>query len=132
MKEAQDSIAAAVDAYYPNRPKKPIQSSLTNAQIVGDYFDPGYGYLHIVEAEINGKTQLVADRSFMLSPYEMRFAHVTGNYWLVDLFLIDINSVVGCWAGEFRQGVDGEVAGVEIQLATPGEGAEAPVWFARV
>lgn len=131
MGDLQDSFKDAKALFYPDEPETPIPSSLTNEEITGHYYDPGYGHLHIAEATIAGETRLVANRSEAVFPYEMRFEHVSGNFWLVDVFVTDNNSTGGVWAGEFKVGVSGKAEGLEIQLTIPGEIGEAPVWFKR-
>ncbi|OAA54626.1 Beta-lactamase/transpeptidase-like protein [Cordyceps fumosorosea ARSEF 2679] len=131
-KETEKALAAAESVYYPDRPEKPIPSSLTNKQIVGHYYDPGYGTLRIIEADVGGKTWLVANRTEPITQYELRFRHVSGNFWLVDAYVTDSNSIAGTFAGEFKVGVDGKAAGLEMQLTPKGQLGEPNVLFKRV
>ncbi|TQV93740.1 penicillin-binding protein [Cordyceps javanica] len=131
--EAQKkTLALAELAYYPNRPEKSIPSSLTNDQIAGQYYDPGYGTLHIKEVDIGNKTWLVANRTETVFAYELRFRHVSGNYWLADAFITEANNIAGTYAGEFKIGVDGKATGLELQLSPSGLLGEPNVSFKRV
>lgn len=114
---------------YPNRPESPLPSALNNSQIVGKYFDPGYGSLDIIERELDGELVLVAN---WVDTLEVRFRHVTGNYWLAQIFRLKTIFALA-WAAEFKVGVDGEAAGLELRLSTPeDEIDEGSVWFNRV
>lgn len=82
-----------------------------------------------VEREFDGETVLAADRLHLL---EVKISHVTGNYWLVHFFRLKKFLVVA-YAGEFEIGVDGQAAGLRLQLSTPGDEInEGSVWFERV
>ncbi|KAJ4155934.1 hypothetical protein LMH87_001155 [Akanthomyces muscarius] len=131
--EAQKKGLAEVESvFYPNLPDKRLPSSLTNEQIVGHYYDPGYGTLRIVEADIDGKTQLVANRTEPIFAHELRFKHVSGNYWLADAYVTDTHSIVGSYAAEFEVGVDGEASGLAVQMTPKGQIGEPNVSFKRV
>ncbi len=131
--EAQKKGLEEVESvFYPNLPDKRLPSSLTNEQIVGHYYDPGYGTLRIVEADIDGKTQLVANRTEPIFAHELRFKHVSGNYWLVDAYVTDTRSIAGSYAAEFEIGVDGEASGLAVQMTPKGQMGEPNVSFKRV
>ena len=133
MWEIAKGVQNAPDEIYPDRPEPPQPSPLDNSQIVGKYFDPGYGHLDILEAQIDGDTMLVANRSNMLAPYELRLSHTTANYWLCYIYVNDQHDVEGAWGMEFKVGVDGMSTGVELQLSPPGEmNGEGSVLFKRV
>lgn len=67
-----------------------------------------------------------------LNLLEVRFSHVTGNYWLAQFFRLKRFFVIA-WAAEFKVGVDGKVAGLELQLSKPeDEINEGTVWFEKV
>ncbi len=132
-KEAEKkALEQAESVFYPNRPEKKIPSPLTDKQIVGHYHDPGYGTLRIVEADIDGKTQLVANRTEPIFSYELRFKHVSGNFWLVDAYIADTRGTAGSYAVEFKAGVDGKASGLELQLTPEGQIGEPNVSFKRV
>lgn len=136
MKRQNHELENAEDILYPNRPKVPIPSPLDHGQIAGKYFDLGYGTLHIVEVASAGqssRTSLVAKRPDMQIPYDLRFEHTSGNFWIVNILLEGMNSTIGYWAGEFKVGVDGEATSLEIKLSIPGaEIDEGTVLFKRV
>ncbi|EGX96051.1 penicillin-binding protein, putative [Cordyceps militaris CM01] len=130
--DEQKTYLEKVDSiFYPNRPEKAIPSSLTNEQIVGHYYDPGYGTLRIVQGDVGGKT-LVANRTEPIFLYYLRFRHVSGNYWLVDAWDQGTKSIASTLAGEFKVGVDGKATGLELQLTPKGELGEPNVLFERV
>lgn len=140
LKEALDEQKKALgrpdELLYPDRPKTPLPSPLNNSQIAGRYFDKGYGILNIVEehrSSETGQTTLVAKRLEMLIQHDMRFRHVSGNFWTVSLFFEVLNSTEGYMAGEFEVGVDGEATGLKLSLSLPGAAIdEGAVWFRRV
>ncbi len=133
MNELEKTLRDLPKAYYPDKPEVPVPSQLNNTQLTGKYFDPGYGLLNIVEAHIDGNNALFANRTELLTPHEIRFGHVSGNYWLAEVFATDQQMVAGVWAAEFKPGVDGEATGLEITLAPPGEEIdEGTVWFKKI
>jgi hypothetical protein len=133
MKKIEKGVQNVPDEIYPDRPKPPLPSPLNNSQIVGKYFNPGYGYLDILEAQIDGDSMLVANRSNMLTPYELRLNHTSANYWLSYVYINDQHGLAGAWGTEFKVGVDGMPTGVELQLSQPGEeNGEGNVLFKRV
>lgn len=110
-----------------------MPSSLNNTQITGKYYDPAYGYLDILETDVSGNTMLVANRSNTIFPHELRFRHITGNYWLADVYTHEVGAITDSWGGLFNVGVDGEATGIEIRQTPPGEAlAEGPVFYKRV
>ncbi|KAJ3494858.1 hypothetical protein NLG97_g3807 [Lecanicillium saksenae] len=126
------ALDEAESTWYPNLPEKRIPSSLTNEQIVGRYHDAGYGTLNIIQADIDGENWLVANRTEPLTPYELRFKHVSGNFWLSYEYLPDLRQVAGAIAAEFTVGADGEAVGVEVRQTPKGQLGEPDVFFARV
>ncbi|KAJ4152924.1 hypothetical protein LMH87_009442 [Akanthomyces muscarius] len=128
-KEENEARQNLLNLLYPNRPESPLPSALNNSQLVGKYSDPGYGSFNIVEREFDGEIVLGAN---WLNTLEVKFNHVTGNYWLAQFFLIKKFFVVAL-AAEFKVGVDGKAAGLELQLSKPeDEINEGSVWFEKV
>ncbi|KAL9019974.1 MAG: hypothetical protein Q9185_002764 [Variospora sp. 1 TL-2023] len=139
MKAAADRqaerIRSAADILYPIRPDRPLPSPLNNSQLVGTYIDEGYGVLRIDEEGSTdaGQATLIARRSDMVFNYQLRFRHVSGSFWVVEIWYDDTRSQEGFWGGEFRVGVDGNASGLMVHLSP--EGAEIDdgfVWFERV
>lgn len=131
-KATQKALDEAESVLYPKLPEHAIPSSLSDEQIVGRYHDPGYGTLNIVQADIDGQSWLVANRTEPIFPYELRFKHVSGNYWLVYAYLPDTRSIVGAYATEFTVGADGEAKSLELQQTPRGQLGEPDVSFKRV
>ncbi|KAM4057408.1 beta-lactamase [Hirsutella rhossiliensis] len=129
-KEARD-MSNAVDMMYPTRPDPPLPPPVHATQLVGSYFDEGYGVLDIEEAKGRGKGKgaLVARRDDMLFMYTLRFKHVSGGFWLLEVWYDDTDSMAAFWGGEFVVGVDGSVAGLMVQLGAVRGGGR--VWFER-
>ncbi|KAI4138352.1 MAG: hypothetical protein LQ341_004712 [Variospora aurantia] len=128
MKAAADRqaerIGSAADILYPIRPDRPLPSPLNNSQLVGTYIDEGYGVLRIDEEGSTdaGQATLIARRSNMVFNYLLRFRHVSGSFWVAEIWYDDTHSQVGFWGGEFRVGVDGNASGLMVHLSP--EGAE--------
>ena len=130
-----EEIENAADILYPGRPDTPLPSPLDNSQLVGTYFDEGYGVLHIVEEHSadGGQATLMTRRSDMLFMYQLRFRHVSGNFWVVEIWYDDTESKAGFWGGEFKVGVDGNANGLMVHLSAEGtEIDEGFVWFEKV
>ncbi|KAJ6785600.1 hypothetical protein PWT90_00472 [Aphanocladium album] len=136
LDELEDAQKKALDeaesTFYPNLPEKRIPSSLTNEQIVGRYHDAGYGTLNIVQADIDGDSWLVANRTEPIFAYELRFKHVSGNFWLTYLYLPDKQSIADAIAAEFTVGTDGDASGVELRQTPKGQLGEPDVFFNRM
>lgn len=139
MKAAADrqaeEIENAADMMYTDTPDPPLPSPLNNSQLVGTYSDEGYGVLHIVEERSADGSQatLIARRSDMLFFYQLRFRHVSGSFWVVEIWYDDTDSMTAFWGGEFRVGVDGNVSGLSVHLSPVGAAIdEGFVWFERV
>ncbi|KAL8978063.1 MAG: hypothetical protein Q9177_006502, partial [Variospora cf. flavescens] len=133
MKAAADRqaerIGSAADILYPIRPDRPLPSPLNNSQLVGTYIDEGYRVLRIDEEGSTdaGQATLIARRSDMVFNYQLRFRHVSGSFWVVEIWYDDTHSQVGFWGGEFRVGVDGNASGLMVHLSS--EGAEIDEGF---
>ncbi|RFU73766.1 penicillin-binding [Trichoderma arundinaceum] len=141
-KKARDNLTwlyeNAVDVLYPKRPDPVLPSTLATSELVGSYYDPGYGKFTLREEphpDKPGEKILVADRPETTWKYSMHFHHVTGDHWIVYLPAsiyagVNFEEYV---AGEFKLDVSGKVSGVEIiwkNLADPM--LEGVVLFKRV
>lgn len=131
QKEARD-IDNAVDILYPAKPDPPLPSPLDASQLVGTYFNEGYGVLHIDKAEPGSRAPLVARRDDMLFMYALRFKHVSGAFWVIEVWYDDTNSMADFWGGEFVAGVDGGVEGLTVKIGTGERDAKGgSVWFEK-
>lgn len=74
----------------------------------------------------------MANRTEPIFAYELRFKHVSGNFWLADGYITDTHSIGGSYAVEFAVGVDGKALGLEVQLTPKGLIGEPSVSFKRV
>lgn len=135
LEEQKRTLSHPDELLYPERPKPSLPSALNNTQLAGKYVDKGYGTLNIVEEHRHtamGQVTLVAKRPEMLSPYEMLFRHVSGNFWSVGFFFEPTNSTDVFMAAEFQVGVDGKAKGLKLGLSPPGAAIdEGNVWFRR-
>lgn len=109
-----------VQRLYPNRPDPPLPSTLPTAQLTGTYYHPGYKSFTLHEEphpENPNDKILVAERPNMTWKYKLELHHVSGNFWIVYNKFLDvpipyiINDFSG---GEFKIGVDGKVASLDI------------------
>jgi hypothetical protein len=134
-KEARE-MSNAIDILYPERPDPPLPPPLPAAELVGFYIDEGYGVLRIEEAggrTRKDKTELMARRDDMLFMYTLRFKHVSGGFWVLEVWYDDTDSMADFWAGEFVAGVDGSVSGLRVQLGTGGGTVDrGSVWFEKM
>ncbi|KAL7799198.1 beta-lactamase/transpeptidase-like protein [Trichoderma ceciliae] len=122
-KKTVDELAAlyenAVDVLYPERPDPALPSTLAVSELVGTYYDPGYGDITLREEphpHTPGEKILVADRPDTTWKFSMHFYHVTGDHWVIYLPApmysgMRFDEFV---AGEFKLGVDGKASGVEV------------------
>lgn len=108
-----------MDILYPNRPNPGLPSTLSTKELVGTYYNTGYGNITLREEahpDKLGEKILAADRPDSTWQYSMRFHHVTGDHWIV-YFPAPIyagGKYVDFMAGEFKVGADGKASGVEI------------------
>lgn len=137
----------AKDVFYPNRPTRPLPSSVGPGKIVGEYHEPGYGTLHITLEDAPGhggdkvKTLVgrCTGRSLVDSDadtdggYELRFDHVSGNFWVMQLWVPSLDDQQGYFAGEVKVGVAGDVLGLEVRLSTPLDNIdEGTIYYTKV
>lgn len=122
-KKTEDSLAwqyeNAVDILYPERPDPAAPPTLAPSELVGTYYDPGYGNITLREEphpDKPGEKILVANLPESTWKYSMHFHHVTGDYWIVYLPWsvfsgVKFEEIV---SGEFKLGADGKVSGIEV------------------
>lgn len=129
-KEEAKELSNAVEILYPARPDPGLPSPLNASELIGSYYDEGYGVLQI-ESE---QGEMMARRDDMLFMYTLRFKHVSGAFWVIELWYEDTKSMAGFWGGEFAPGVDGGVAGLKVRLGPQGGGGPkwSSVWFERL
>ena len=94
-----------------------MPSPVTTTQLEGKYHDAGYGTIDLAEEKEGNKTILVADRKDMVEAHQLRLHHVSGNFWNVHVFGYSTNTTDGYLAGEFKIGVDGAPAALEVRLS---------------
>lgn len=122
---------------FPKHPDVIMPSSFKASELVGSYFDPGYGTITFREETHPDKSDekiLVADRPEMTWNYHVRLQHAFGDYWVV-MITTPWNPTLfnECLPGEFRRGTDGKVAALEIEWATRfGNMVEGRATFKRV
>lgn len=127
----------AVGILYPNRPKKALPPSSNASELVGNFYDPGYGTLELKEEndpENPDSSVLTVARDGMLLETDMFLRHVSGDYWVAYIHIISsLPSSAAFMAAEFKFGVDGKATGLEItwDRAQPGL-KEVKVLFDKV
>lgn len=113
----------ATDVLFPQRPNPPLPSRVELSELIGTYYDAGYGDFTLrVEPHPSKSNEkiLVADRYDMSWQYSLKMHHVSGEYWVV---FVDARETSGYGelfvAGEFKLGADGKIRGLEIDWASP-------------
>jgi hypothetical protein len=106
---------------FPNHPESKIPSSFKYIELVGSYYDPGYGTITFreeIDPENPEERLLVADRPEMTWKYRVRLHHAFADYW-AGTFTTPWNPTVlnQCFPCEFKRGVNGKVAALEIEWA---------------
>ncbi|UKZ76461.1 hypothetical protein TrVFT333_004165 [Trichoderma virens FT-333] len=109
----------ALDILYPERPDPGLPPTLPTSELVGTYYNPGYGNITLREEahpDKPGEKILTADRPDSTWEYSMHFHHVSGDRWIVyisaPVFLgRKFKEFV---AGEFKIGADGKPSAIEI------------------
>ncbi|KAL6875186.1 beta-lactamase/transpeptidase-like protein [Trichoderma novae-zelandiae] len=124
-KEGQDKLTwlyeNAVDVLYPERPDPVLPSTLNTSELVGTYYDPGYGNITLREEphpDKPGEKILVADRPETTWKYSMHFYHVSGDHWIVYLPapIYSGTKFTDFQAAEFKVGADGRAWGIEVLM----------------
>ncbi|KAM4057712.1 reverse transcriptase (RNA-dependent DNA polymerase) [Hirsutella rhossiliensis] len=119
-RDMQRDIEKADDILFPERPKRPSPPSIKPSELTGLYSNLGYGQITLFQELLSAnldETVLVADRIELLWAQQWRLHHVSGDYWtLYSKMLLGINAVTRFYAAEFKIGVDGKVAGLEVSM----------------
>ncbi|KND86502.1 hypothetical protein TOPH_08864 [Tolypocladium ophioglossoides CBS 100239] len=119
-RDMQRDIERADDILFPDRPKHPSPPSIKPDQLTGAYFSQGYGPINLFEEPLSAnsdETILVANRTELTWAQQWRLHHVSGDSWtLHGKMLLGINAFTQFHAAEFKIGVDGKVAGLEISM----------------
>ncbi|KAK2592348.1 hypothetical protein QQS21_009968 [Conoideocrella luteorostrata] len=137
---------------YPYAKSQNLPVDVTPDNLVGTYYDAGYGFANItqecdsnwVAAEgspaaspslTSGGCRLVIRRSELFGKrVSFQLQHVSGNGWLTWYFVDDYETVkrpAGCYRAQSRPGKDGkaDAFGMDIRM----DGDDTPlVWFKRV
>ncbi|KID91440.1 hypothetical protein MGU_01410 [Metarhizium guizhouense ARSEF 977] len=113
------------DVLYPERPTTPLPATASQSQLLGRYYESGYGMMYLTEEAETDKssgtrTILVARRRDRASLGETRFEHVSGDYWIAHVWDPDVEDSPGYGGGHFKFDVGGRVAALEITLSLPG------------
>jgi hypothetical protein len=118
--QRQYRLEKADDILYPDRPKQSLPPSIEVDQMVGNYFNPGYGSFSLFKKTISDDPNaiiFVANRTELTWAQQWRLHHVSSNYWtLYSKLLLGINEIEGYYAAEFVAGVDGKVSSFQVQM----------------
>ncbi|KAK2666513.1 Beta-lactamase/transpeptidase-like [Fusarium oxysporum f. sp. vasinfectum] len=118
LKELNPTADESVDILYPERPNPPLPPTVNITELEGTYDGPGYGQITLREEPHPDRSDekiLVADRQDMTWKYQMRLHHVSGDFWIIYLPLLENPGyVVEFVAGEFKMGSNGRVIGLEV------------------
>ncbi|EWY89717.1 hypothetical protein FOYG_10518 [Fusarium oxysporum NRRL 32931] len=108
MKELDPPADEAVDILYPERPQPPLPPTLNIPELEGIYYDPGYGRITLREEPHlggSGEKVFVADRHDMTWKHQMRLHHLSGDYWIIYLPVLENPGyIVEFVAREFKIG----------------------------
>ncbi|EMT73939.1 hypothetical protein FOC4_g10002981 [Fusarium odoratissimum] len=117
MKELDPPADEAVGILYPERPQPPLPPTLNITELEGISYDPGYGRITLREEPHpggSGEKAFVADRHDVTWKHQMRLHHVSGDYWIIYLPVLENPGyIVEFVAGEFKIGSNGKVAGLQ-------------------
>ncbi|KAM5529942.1 penicillin-binding protein [Fusarium oxysporum f. sp. phaseoli] len=112
------TVDEAVDILYPERPNPPLPATVNTTKLQGIYYDPGYGRIALREQPHPNRSDekiLVADRQEMTWKYQMNLHHVSGDYWVVYLPLLENPGYFTEFvAAEFKIGNDGKPVGLQV------------------
>lgn len=64
---------------------------------------------------------LVADRHDMTFKYTWTFEHISGDYWVCHVAMLDNPELRDALAAEFRIGPDGQVSGLAVDMRSSGD-----------
>lgn len=133
---AQRNLQKADDILFPNRPKPASPPSIKAAQLTGAYFNQGYGAIKLFEEPLSAnsdKMVLVANRTELTWVQQWRLHHVSGDYWTLYSTMFGVELSTAYYAAEFKIGVDGKVAGLEVSMADQsGALSDGTVLFTKV
>ncbi|KAH7247534.1 beta-lactamase/transpeptidase-like protein [Fusarium redolens] len=112
------TVDETVDILYPERPNPPLPATVNTTKLQGIYYDPGYGRIALREKPHPNRSDekiLVADRQEMTWKYQMNLHHVSGDYWVVYLPLLENPGYFTEFvAAEFKIGNDGKPVGLQV------------------
>ena len=116
MKEKWDN---AEDILYPNRPKKPLPPSGEQSELVGTYYNKGYGKLHVREVEKSGQKTLVAEPENTTWRFNMVLKHISADFYIAYLDLPGNSSILFKEAlkAEFKYDIGGKPLSLDIEYA---------------
>ncbi|EFY91066.1 penicillin-binding protein, putative [Metarhizium acridum CQMa 102] len=130
--------AADKDVLYPERPATPLPPTAPQSQLIGKYYESGYGVMYLTEDTDSDKssgtrTILVGRRPDRASLGQVRFEHVSGDYWIAHLWDPDVEDSPDYGGGHFKFDVGGRVAALEITISLPGQDInEGTITFERL
>ncbi|RGP78637.1 penicillin-binding [Fusarium longipes] len=117
-KELSPTPDESVNILYPERPDPPLPPTVNITELEGTYDGPGYGKITLRKEPHPDRPDeriLVADRPDMTWKYQMRLHHVSGDFWIIYLPLLENPGyVIEFVAGEFKMGSNGRVMGLEV------------------
>ncbi|SPJ85817.1 uncharacterized protein FTOL_11600 [Fusarium torulosum] len=100
---------------FPENERLDVES---NTELQGVYYSPGYGQITLREEphpDRSNETILIADRHDITWKYQMRLHHVSGDYWIIYLPLLENSGyIVEFVAGEFKIRSNRKVIRLEV------------------
>ena len=126
LEERRAELANARERLYPTVPGHILPTSLKIEKYAGRYVHAAYGVMEFV---VVGNS-LVADRLKQEIAMEIRLEHVSGEFWLATLAVVNRDKQdMEVVRAEFRVDADGECRrfGIEFEPRMKGE----KIWFTR-
>lgn len=124
------------EAVLPDRADPPVPSQVNISKLAGSYYDAGYGKMTLKEESDPEKPEskiLVAERLDVWLRYRLRLHHVSGDWWVCVLSLLENTAFNLAFPADFRIGANGEVLAINIEFKNDMVGMdEGAVLFERL
>ncbi|KGQ03075.1 D-alanyl-D-alanine carboxypeptidase [Beauveria bassiana D1-5] len=120
----------AISTLFPDRPDPPLPSTFNTDQLVGSYYNEGWGGVTFTTANDGhdgGKTILIGPRPHATLRHTFVLEHISGNYWLLKAVTEGGSPYTSrFFAARFVAGVNGKPMVMELNTAqgsnNPGDG----------
>ena len=129
-----------MDTFYPDRPTPGLPRALPLEDYIGTYFHPGYLNVTLelatdADKVEEPKIELVAHRDQASWKDVLRFAPISGEYWMVYASMFGGRGTFTKWfsPAHFKIGADGKVASLGIEFRDiSGSQSNGLIWFDKI